>query len=92
MTGSEALKLEIISQITLLNDAKTLAKVAKVLKNKPANKEKILKKLAKPTKNKLDIEQLKKEQKFTAFNRTRFDELIKELDIQESIEQLIQSI
>ncbi len=52
----------------------------------------LIKKLNKPRKKRINIEMLKKEQKFTKFNRKRFDELIKELDIQEPIEQLLQMI
>ena len=52
----------------------------------------VLKKITKPRRKKLDIEVLKNEQNFTQFNRTKFDELVKELDIQEPIEQLLTMI
>ena len=48
----------------------------------------VLKKITKPHRKKLDIEVLKKEQNFTQFDRTKFDELVKELDIQEIIEKV----
>ena len=93
MASAESLKLDIISQITLLNDATVLAQIAHVLKqNTPKNKAAVLHKLNKPRINTLDIEALKKEQNFTQFNRPRFDQLIKELNIQEPIEQLLKMI
>ena len=45
----------------------------------------LIRKLNRPRKKRIDTEMLQKEQKFTAFNRKIFDELIKELDIQEPI-------
>ena len=52
----------------------------------------ILIKLTKPRAKTLDIETLKKEQGFTQFDRAKFNALIKELDIQEPIEELIAMI
>jgi hypothetical protein len=93
MASAESIKLDIINQITLLNDATVLAQIAHVLKqNMPKNKSAVLNKLNKPRKKTLDIELLKKEQNFTSFNRPRFDQLVKELNIQEPIEQLLQMI
>ncbi|MDZ7876191.1 MAG: hypothetical protein U5L45_00895 [Saprospiraceae bacterium] len=93
--STESIKLHLISQIASLNDATVLFQLEKVLNiNQTAKNSKndVLKRLSKPRKKKLDIEALKKEQKFTRFNRPRFDQLIKELDIKEPIEQLLQMI
>ena len=93
MASAESIKLHLISQIASLNDDKVLAQLENVLtQNHSNNKDEILRKLSTPRKKKLDIELLKKEQNFTQFDRTRFDQLIKELNIQEPIEQLLQMI
>ena len=91
--NKRSIKLYLISQIASLNDDTVLAQLENVLtQNHSNNKDEILRKLSTPRKKKLDIELLKKEQNFTQFNRTRFDKLIKELNIQEPIEQLLQMI
>lgn len=92
MASSETIKLHLISQIASLDDATVLAQLAQILKEHPQKNSDILKKLSTPRRKTLDIEQLKHEQNFTQFNRARFDQLIKELDIQEPIEQLLQMI
>lgn len=92
MSNTESIKLHLISQIALLDDAKVLAQLEDILVKNPSKNKNILKKLSTPRKNILDIEQLKNEQNFTQFNRTRFDQLIKELNIKEPIEQLLKMI
>lgn len=90
MGNIESKKLHLIKQIASLNDANILLELENVLNQ--AHKDTVLLKLAKPRKHKLDIEALKKEQKFTTFNRKRFDKIIKELAIEEPIEQLLEMI
>ena len=92
MATNEAIKLQLIREITSLNDAATLVRLEKVLKISGAKSDEILKNLSKPRRKKLNIEALKKEQNFSQFNRAKFDALIKELDIQEPIEQLLSMI
>ena len=92
MSNTESIKLHLISQIALLDDATVLAQLEDVLVKNPSKNKDILKKLSTPRKKKLDIELLKKEQNFTQFNRIRFDQLVKELNIQEPIEQLLKMI
>ncbi len=92
MTSSESLKLSLIRQISVLDDATLLAQLDTILKQYPSKNDDILKKLSTPRRKTLDIEQLKKEQNFTQFDRARFDQLIKELDIQEPIEELLKMI
>ena len=92
MASSESVKLQLIRQIAVLDDATVLAQLATILKQNPTKNDDILRKLTKLRRKTLDIEQLKKDQNFTKFNRARFDQLIKELDIQEPIEQLLQMI
>ena len=92
-TSTESIKLHLISQIAALEDSSVLTQLEKIL-NVPqtSDKDDLLKRLSKTRRKTLDIDALKKEQIFTQFNRSRFDELIKELAIKEPIEQLIQMI
>ncbi len=92
MLVPESVKLDIISQITQLSDAEILMQLADVLDKNTKKKEHILAVISKLIRKKLDIEQLKTEQNFTNFNRARFNQLIKKLDIKEPIEVLLQSI
>ena len=92
MANAESIKQELISQISVLTDATVLAQLARILNQNAPKTDAALTKLTKPRRKTLDIEQLKKEQNFTEFNRPRFDQLIKELDIQEPIEQLLKMI
>ena len=86
MTNTESIKQHLISEITSLNDTTVLIQLEHILRVNKPSKNDVLKKLSKPRKKKLNIEALKKEQKFNKFNRSRFDQLIKELNIQEPIE------
>lgn len=75
VANTESIKLHLISQIASLNDATVLFQLEKILNGKQGVKNNMLKRLSKPRKKKLDIEALKKEQKFTQFNRARFNAL-----------------
>ncbi len=86
---TEAIKLQLIRQIISLNDVDTLVQLEQVFKISSKKSDDILKNLIKPRRKKLDIDALKKEQNFTPFNRAKFDEFVKELDIQEPVEQLL---
>ena len=74
--STESIKLHLISQIASLNDATVLSQLEKILTVNQSAKKDILAQLSKPRKQKLDIEALKKEQKFTHFNRARFTAII----------------
>ena len=52
----------------------------------------ILKRVSRPTRKKLDIGEMIKEQNWKPIDRKEFDRLVKEIDIQEPIEQLIADI
>jgi hypothetical protein len=67
--------------------------VVDAVAKRPSEKQlELLEKLAKPIRKNLDIEELIKEQNWKPINREEFDRLVKELDIQEPIEQLIADI
>jgi hypothetical protein len=93
------LKLRLIHTITLSEDLEWLQYLEQLclqatqLRQSPLSPQpNSLKKLAKPRSKKLDIEKLKKEQGFTQFNQVEFDKLVRSLNIQEPIEDLIKMI
>ena len=92
----DSLKVNLIVEITHLDDEKSLRKIKTAIdevKNRPTREQlELLEKLAKPMREKTDIDELIKEQNWKPVNREEFDKLVKELDIQEPIEQLIADI
>ena len=87
----EARKYELSSQITLLKDEVEVARFEMVFKHITAN-DGLLLKLATPMRKRLVIDELVKEQGFKGVDRTRFDDLVAELDVKETIEELLTSI
>ena len=92
----DSLKINLIVEITHLDDEISLRQIDKTIKEikkRPTEKQlEMLKKLAKPIRKKLDLEELKREQNWKPIDRQEFDRLVKELDIQEPVEQLIADI
>ena len=87
----EAKKLELITKITLVESEALLSKLEAWF-NQLQDKELLLKALSVPIRKKTDLDEIMKEQNYTGFNRKEFDKLIKELNIQEPIEELINMI
>lgn len=83
-------KLEIFKQIISLDSEDSLELVENYLKQ--VKQEEELKEIFKPIRDNISVEELKAEQNYTGFNRERFDQLVKELDIQESLEELLSMI
>ncbi len=88
----EARKYQLINQITRIeNDAvlkileDTLAKVA-------AEQDSVIFKLAKPMRKQMLIEDLIKEQNYAGPNKESLEKIIDEIDIEESIEELLKMI
>jgi len=54
-----------------------------------ADKKDILEQLARPIRPHFDLEEIKREQGYQPINREELEELIKELDIQEPLEDLL---
>lgn len=57
-----------------------------------SDREEILHRIAKPTRRKLDIEELKREQNWRPIDKVAFFKKIEELDIEEPLEELIEMI
>ncbi len=89
----EAFKLDLIKKIMEVDDPSRLEAIEAVLKGLPRrDDEDLLRKLAKPMRKKLDIEELKREQNWKPVNKEAFFKKIDELDIQESLEELLEMI
>ncbi|MCB9351969.1 MAG: hypothetical protein H6573_31425 [Lewinellaceae bacterium] len=87
----ETKKYKLIEKITSLQDEEVLNKLELVL-NEYSRGNLILMEIVKPIREKLDIEQLKKEQNYQGFDKEEVDRLIKEIDLQEPIEKLLEMI
>ncbi|MCB0596679.1 MAG: hypothetical protein H6557_01015 [Lewinellaceae bacterium] len=87
----ETKKYKLIERITSLQDEEVLNKLELVL-NEYSRGNLILMEIVKPIREKLDIEQLKKEQNYQGFDKEEVDRLIKEIDLQEPIEELLEMI
>jgi CRISPR/Cas system-associated endonuclease Cas1 len=89
-------KINLIVQISKLDKEESVRQVEEfisLVEKRPTEKQlEMLKKLAKPVREKVDIEELKRQQNWKPVNREEFERLVKEMDIQEPIEQLIADI
>ncbi len=89
-------KINLIVEISKLDKLESIQLVKKFvsnLKKNNTNKQiQMLKELSKPIKEKTDIEELIREQNWKPIDRKEFDRLVKELDIQEPLEQLLADI
>ncbi|CAN5579676.1 hypothetical protein BH20ACI4_BH20ACI4_08910 [soil metagenome] len=89
-------KINLIVRITKLDREDAVRKIEEtvdIIEKQPTEKQlEMLEKLAKPIREKLDIEELKREQNWKPINREKFDKLVREIDIQEPLEQLISDI
>lgn len=87
----EAKKYKLIEKITDLQDEEVLNKL-EILLGEHSKGNLILMEIVKPVREKFDIEQLKKEQNYQGFDKEEVDRLIKEIDIQEPIEELLKMV
>lgn len=89
-------KINLIVRITKLDEEDAVRKIeetVELIEKQPTEKQlEMLGKLAKPIREKLDIEELIKEQNWKPIDREEFDRLVREIDIQEPLEQLIADI
>jgi len=89
--SEDALKLELINRIMSLKDAYKLRKIEATLRDMWSDED-IIKKLSKPMRKRIDVEELKKEQNFKPINKEEFFKKIDELNIEEPLEDLIRMI
>jgi hypothetical protein len=89
----EALKLDMIRKIMDEQDESRLHAVeATLAAAHQSDQEELLRRIAKPTRRKLDIEELKREQNYSEPNQERLEYLIKELAVEEPLEELLKMI
>ena len=95
-TTLEKRKANLIVRISKLDKEESVEQVEAVVNSiddhLTLKQREMLKKVAKPIREKLNIAELKKEQNWKPIDRKEFDRLVKEIDIQEPIEQLIADI
>ncbi len=89
-------KINLIVQISKLDEEESVRQVEDFinhLEKRPTKKQlELLKKLTKPIREKIDLEQLKREQNWKPSSQEEIDELIKKFDFQTSQEELIKEI
>jgi len=83
-------KLQLIQKITSINSIEEIDNIEKFVKLLKLNK--VHGNIFKEVRNEVNIGSLKKEQNFKNINRAELDKLAEELDIQESIEELLSMI
>ena len=87
----EAKKLDLINKITLVESEDLISELQTLL-SQLQDKELLLKKLSVPIIKKSDLDEIILKQNYAGFNRKEFDKLIKEINIQEPVEELIKMI
>ena len=91
----EALKLDLISKIMTLKDASKLKKLEATLKeiwSEDNEAKEVIQSLNKPMRKRLDIEELKRSQNFKPIDKESFFQKMDELNIKESIDDLLKMI
>lgn len=86
-----AKKYHIIERITDVEDVDTLNQIEQILNNNSDTKVD-LSRYIKPMKKKLDVEAAKKEQNYQGVSKEEMEQLIKAINITESLDELIASI
>jgi len=88
---AEARKYQLIEQITAIDDIVLLSQLKAVIDNYKPEENSLLR-FAKTIEEKIDLEKLKKEQNYTGFDKAEVEKLIEEIDLQEPIDELLESI
>lgn len=80
-------KYKLIEEITDINNEGLLIELEEYLAKLRAKRE--WHDIVKPIREEISIEELKKEQGYKPISKEEFDKLVKDLDIEESIEELL---
>jgi hypothetical protein len=89
----EGKKLYLIRKIMEISDESVIDQLDELIgKQKEEDKDWILRQLNKPIKEKLDLKEIKREQTFEEVDKEEIEALIKEADIQEPMEELLQMV
>ena len=87
----DALKLEIINKIISTKDRYKLKEIDAALKDL-FTEDDIIKKLNKPMRKRIDVEELKTEQNFKPINKKEFFKKVDDLNIEEPLKDLLKMI
>ena len=91
MTGNiNSTKYELISEITEIESEKELAELEQHVKLLRARRE--FGEVIRPTRDTVSVEMLKQEQDYQPVGKAEFDALVTELNISESIEELLEMV
>jgi hypothetical protein len=86
-------KVSLIARISALSNEALLRQLEEILNpHASADTTDILYRMSRPMRKKLDIDVLIQEQGFKRIDRKKFNRLVREIDIQEPLEQLIAAI
>ena len=88
-------KYELISQVMQIEKEKNVRIIEDFFAQlfyKPVSQKKYDEEIFKPIRKNITIEEMKREQKYTGFDRDEFDKLIKEINIQEPLSELLNMI
>lgn len=89
----DALKVKLIARISALSSEEVLRQLEQILiPHASANPDDILVRLARPMPKKLDIDALLLKQGFKGVDRAKFDQLVRKINIQEPLEQLLAEV
>ena len=87
----EKLKYEILAEIVKTNDEAILNSIKEMLL-KVSSENDLFNRIVKPTREKITVEDLIREQNYKGFDKEKVDKLIKEMDIQDPIEELLNEL
>ena len=87
----EKLKYEILAEIVKTNDEAILNSIKEMLLKVTSDND-LFNRVVKPTREKITVEDLIREQNYKGIDRARFNKLVKELDIQDPIEELLNDL
>ena len=87
----EKLKYEILAEIVKTNDEAILNSIKEMLK-KVSSENDLFNRIVKPIRKTITVEDMIREQNYKGFDREGFDKLVKELDIQDPIEELLNEL
>ncbi len=84
----EALKYEILAKIVGIQNKAVLQQVRKILEGVSKENE-LFYRAVKPIREVITVEDLIREQNYKGFDRSAFDKLVEEIDVQDPIEELL---
>lgn len=85
-------KLELIREISAIEDSAVIQALIGYYQSLKSNRAEVLQKFAKPVRERLDPEMLKRQQHFQPYDHDEVMEIIRKIDIPESIDELVSQL